>query len=263
MGSVMNDIAFLANSKHRVAILETLVEAPRSRDDLRDEVDASRVTVARILRDLEARNWVENAGQAYVATPTGAWICRAFTRLVDEMEAEHRLRQALQWIPSDLVTFDIRSLRDAEIVLLEERDPTAVVRRFVDLHHGSDRARECARCIAPPLIEKHWELTVDGDARVEQVLTPKALDIVVAHATARRQLHQMLDAANAHYFVTTDIPISVAVVDDIVAINLTDEEGVQKGMLMADDDTVRAWATDLFETYRDKARPVEPDVMTA
>ncbi len=263
MDTALDDIAFLANSEYRVAVLEKLIEAPRSRDELRDHVDASRVTIARILRELEERNWIENSGQAYAVTPLGDWICKEFTRLLDEVEAEHRVRRALQWVPSDLLTFDVQCLRDAETVLLEGSDPTAVVRRFVEFHHDSERAWGCTRCVAPPLIETHWELTVYGDTRVKQVLTPKALDTVLNHSTAKQQLYQMLEEANARYFVSEDIPISVGIVDDAVAINLTDEQGVQKGVLITEDESVHAWAVNLFETYRDKARPVEADAITA
>lgn len=263
MVGALDDIAFLANSENRVAILETFVEAPRTRDELRDHVDASRVTVTRILRELEARNWIENSGQEYAVTPLGDWICNEFTRLADEVEAEQRLRQVLQWVPSDLFTFDVRYLRDAETVLLEGSDPTAVLRRFVGLHNDSERAVGYTCCVAPPLIEKHWELTVNGNTLVEQVLTPKALNTVLNHSTAEQQLYEMLDETNAHYFVYEDIPISVGIVDGTVAINLTDEERVQRGVLITEDETVHKWAVDLFETYRDKARPVDPDVITA
>lgn len=263
MNTALDDIAFLANSENRVAVFETLVETPQSRDEIRDHVDASRVTIARILRELEARNWIENSGQEYTVTPLGNWIYNEFTHLVGEVEAEHRLRQALQWVPSDLLTFDVQCLRDAETVLLEGSDPTAVVRRFVELHHDSERVFGCTCCIAPPLIEKHWELTVNGDTLVEQVLTPKALDTVLNYPTAEQQLHEMLDETNAHYFIGEDIPISAGIVDGTVAINLTDEEKVQKGVLVTEHETVHTWAVDLFETYRDKARPVETDTLTA
>jgi len=263
MNTAIEDIAFLANSENRVAVLKTLVEAPRTRHELRDEVDASRVTIARILRELEARNWIEHSGQAYAVTQLGDWICNEFTSLVDEVEAEHRLRQALRWIPSGLLTFDVQYLRDAETVLLEGSDPTAVVRRFVRFHHESERVFGCTRCVAPPLIEKHWQLTVDGDTLVEQVLTPGALETVLDYPTAEQQLHEMLDEPNAHYFIGENIPISVGIVDGAVAINLTDEEKVQKGVLVTENETVHTWAVDLFETYRDEARPVESDTLTA
>lgn len=258
MDSALDDITFLANSENRVAVFEAFVEAPRSRDEVRDQVDASRVTVARILGELEARNWIEHSGEAYVVTPPGEWIYDEFTRLVDEVEAEHRLRDPLQWIPTEVMTFDARSLRDAEIILLDGTDATALVRRIIEFHRSGEWVRGLSRGAAPEFVENHWEITVHGDTQVDVVLTPEALEVVRNHPPSAQQFREMLDEENARYSVNEDIPISVGIVDGTVGINLTDDRGVLKGGLLTDDETVHAWAVDLFETCRDRASPIEP-----
>lgn len=263
MDAPLDDIAFLANSANRVAVLESLVEESRSRDEVRDQVDASRVTVARILRELEERNWIEHSGQVYAVTPLGEWVCNEFTRLVDEMEAEHRLREPLQWLPTELMAFDAQCLRDAEIILLDGSDPTAFIRRIITFHRSGERLRGVARSAAPMLVENHWEATVHGDTRIELVLTPAALEVIRKHPPSAQQFREMLSEENARYFVHERIPISVGIVDGTVGINLTDEQGVLKGGLVTDDETVHEWTVDLFETCRRKARPVDRDVITA
>lgn len=212
-----------------MAVIETLAETPQSRDEILERVDASRVTVARILRELQARNWVERTGRAYAVTPLGEWVCDEFTRSIDEVEAEQRLREPLQWFPTDLLTFDIRCLRDAEIVLLEGNDATALVRRIVEFHRPGERIRGIARAAAPMLIENQWELTVHGDTRLELVITLEALDVVRDHRPTARRFGEMLDEEGAQWFVHEDIPVSIGIVDDAVGINLTDEQGVLKG----------------------------------
>jgi len=42
MDTALDDIAFLANSDNRVAVFERLVDGSRARDELTDQVDASR-----------------------------------------------------------------------------------------------------------------------------------------------------------------------------------------------------------------------------
>lgn len=261
--SAIDEIAFLANSENRVAVFETLVEAPRSRNEIRTRVGASRVTVARILRELEAREWIEGAGQEYAVTPLGEWVWDAFNCLMEEMEAERRLRELLQWLPSDLLTFDVRHLRDAEIFILDESDSTALVRKIVEFHRSGDRIRGITRDCAPEIIETQWRLTVHGDARVYLVITPDIVDAIHGHPPSKRRFCEMLDQENARYFVCQHVPISVVVVDEAVGINLTDEQGVLKGGLKTDNETVRSWAVDLFETYREKARPVGPEAVRA
>lgn len=262
MDTALDEIAFLANSENRVAVLETLVETPLRRDELRDTVDASRVTIARILRELEARAWIERSGPQYTATHMGSWVCTEFTHLADEMAAEHRLRDALQWIPADLLTFDIHHLRNAELSLVDESDATAFIRRLAEFHRSGARIRGIARECAPEVIETHWEITVAGDTHVELVLTPEIVDAIQAHPPSARRFQEMLAAENTRYLVYDDIPMSVGIVDGAVGINLTDEHGVLRGGLKVEDDVVYDWAVELFERYRNKASPVEPATLT-
>lgn len=263
MYDALEDIAFLANSENRVAVFETLVEAPRSRHELRDQIDASRVTVARVLRELENRNWIENAGKEYEVTSVGEWVCDEFTGLLEEVKAEHRLREPLQWVPDDVVTFDPQCLRDAEIILLDGSDATALVRRIVEFHRSGNRIRGIAREVAPVLVENQWELTVHGDTRIELVISPETIDVIRNHPPTAERFHEMLEAENAQYSVAEEIPVSVGIVDDTVGINLTDEQGVLRGGVVTDDETVHAWAVDLFESCREQATPVEPDAVTS
>ena len=261
MDTALDDIAFLANSDNRVAVFERLVDGSRNRDELIDQVDASRVTIARILRELEAREWITRSGQECAVTPLGEWVYEEFTHLVDEMEAEHRVREAMQWLPPDLLPFDIRSLRGAELILVDETDATVLVRRILEFHRSGDRIRGIARESAPAFIENQWELTVQGDTRVQLVITPEIVETIRDHQPTARRFREMLSQENAHYFVYEDIPISVGIVNGNVGINLTDEQGTLKGGLKTDNETVHAWAVDLFERYQEKSRPVEPDAI--
>lgn len=68
MDARLDDIAFLGNSQNPVGVFNVHVEAPRSLREIRGNVDAARVTIVRILCELEIRGWIEHAGQEYVAT---------------------------------------------------------------------------------------------------------------------------------------------------------------------------------------------------
>ena len=263
MDTALDDVAFLANSANRVRVFETLVEAPRPRDELLDRVDASRVTVTRILRDLEDRDWITRQGREYTVTPLGEWIHDEFARLVGEVEAERRLREPLEWFPSDLLTFDVRSLRDAEVVLLDGSDATLFIRRVLEFHRSGDRIRGVATMVAPVFVENHWESTVHGETLLEMVITPRVLDVILDHPTSARQFREMLAEETTRFSVAEEIPMSVGIVDGAVGINLTDEQGVIKGGIVSEDEDVYEWAVDLYETVREEARPVEPEELTA
>lgn len=258
MTTATDDIAFLANSANRVSVMRLLAAAPRSHDEIRDEIGASRVTTARILREFEERDWLTRTGQECAITATGAWVCEAFTRLEEEMAAERRLRDLLQLFPADLLTFDVRHLRDAELVVREESDATAIIRRILEFRRGGDRIRGLTRTVAPVFIENDWELTVHGDTQLDMVITPEVLETVRAHPTAARQLREMLAEPDVFVSVAADVPISIGIVDGSVGIDLTDEAGVVRGGLVSGDETVYEWAVDLFQTCRSDATPLAP-----
>lgn len=259
MNTALDEIGFLANSENRVAVLETLVEASQDRDRIRDRTDASRVTIARILREFEERDWITRSGQEYTATPLGEWVCEEFTALVEEMEAERRLRESLQWFPSDLLTFDVRCLRDAELLLLDGSDATLFIRRVLEFHRSGDHIRGVATMVAPVFVENHWESTVRGEKVLEMVITPRVLDVILNHPTSARQFREMLDEEDVHFSVYEEIPMSVGIVDGTVGINLTDEQGVIKGGVLSEDETVYEWAVDLFESCREHAESLRSD----
>jgi predicted transcriptional regulator len=112
-------------------------------------------------------------------------------------------------------------------------------------------------------VENQWELTVQGDTRLELVMTPEALDVIREHPRTVQQSREMLREGNVRLFVHEGIPVSLGIVNGAVGINLTDEEGVLKAGLISEDEVVHAWAVDLFERCRAEARPVDPDVITA
>jgi predicted transcriptional regulator len=262
MDAALDDIAFLANSENRVAAFETLVEAPRPRSELLNRVDASRVTITRILRELEDRDWITRSGREYEVTPLGEWVHDEFVRLVDEMEAERRLHEPLQWFPSELLTFDVRCLRDAELVILDGGDATVFIRRVLEFHRSGDHVRGVATVVAPVFVENHWESTVHGETRLKMVITPEVLEIVLNHPTSARQFREMLAEEDTRFYTYEDVPMSVGIVDGTVGINLTDEQGVIKGGIVSDNAAVYEWAVDLFETCREEARPVTREELT-
>jgi len=263
MSTALDDVAFLANSENRVAALRLLVERPRSHDEIREEIGASRVTTARILREFEAREWIARSGQDCTITDTGAWVGEAFEDLLEEMAAERRLREPLQWMPVEDLPFDVRRLRDAELVVREESDATAVFRRIIEFRRSGDRVRGLARMVAPVFIENDWEATVQGDTSLEMVVTPDVLEVIRTHPTSARQLREMLEQSNVHVGVTPDVPLSLTIVDGAVGVDGTDDEGVVKGGFVSEDDVVYGWAVDQFESARADATPVSPEDVEA
>jgi len=262
MEAALDDIAFLANSANRIRVLETIVESSRERNEVHEQVDATRVTIGRTLRDLEEKNWIEQQGRTYTSTPLGEWVVEDMMHLIDEIEAERRLREPLEWLPIEHLTFDIRRLRDAEILLLDGSDASAVFRRIFEFHNSGDWIRGIARDAAPEFVENHWRNTVHGNTKLEMIMTPEIVDAIRNHPDAVRQLREMIELAETDFYVHDQIPFSVGIVDGEVGINLIDEQGALKGGLVTDDEAIHEWAVDRYESFREEASPLDRSAIT-
>jgi predicted transcriptional regulator len=87
MNSPLDTIEYLARSDHRVEVLDAIRTTPRTREEIRDLTDASRVTAGRIIADLEDRGWIVRRGTEYEATTSGRFVAREFSRLMRNLEA--------------------------------------------------------------------------------------------------------------------------------------------------------------------------------
>ncbi|WP_137286315.1 helix-turn-helix transcriptional regulator [Halorussus salinisoli] len=263
MTTPLDDIAFLANSENRVTVLDALATTPRTRQDLLEELDVSRVTLARILRDCKARHWVEQKDEAYTVTPLGEWIYDEITDVLDVLETEHQLREVLPWFPIDDVDFEIEWLRDAEVVRPTESDPTTPIRRAAVQLRGGTSVRVLTMQVVASFFDIVGEPLVQGEMAFEAVATPRVYETITNDSRMAVAFRELANAEDVTFFVTDDVPFVLHVVDDSVLIGLVDDDGTPRAAIESADETIHAWAIDLFETYVRRAEPVTREAITA
>ncbi|WP_096391425.1 hypothetical protein [Halopenitus persicus] len=110
--TTLADVEFLVSSPNRLDVFDAVRTAPRPRHELRERIDASRVTLSRILRDLEDRKWIERNDGEYSPTPRGEIVTREVAQLFANLEALDGLEAALLWLPVELFDFDLARERD-------------------------------------------------------------------------------------------------------------------------------------------------------
>lgn len=262
MDTPLDELAYLANSSTRIDVLDCLGDAPCTRHDLEKHTDSARRTLGRTLRELENRRWIIRRGHEYQLTPLGEWVGDEFTDLVAEMGAERRLREVVRWLPTEVVTFDIRCLRDAEVILLDGTDMTKLERRIVEFHRSGEWIRGFARGVYREAVKNHWELALHEDTQIDHVITPEVVDAIQTDSRSVQRFRELLEADNTRYLMYEEIPLSVGIVNGTVGITLTDERGIPQGGVATDNAAVYEWAVDLFETYCENAEPIDPDMLT-
>lgn len=264
MTSAADEIAFLANSANRVDVLRSLLDGPHSRHVIAERTDVARVTLGRILTELEDHQWITQRGQVCEITPLGAWVVEEFTTFVQTMEAEQRLRRVSQWFPVEGYGFHISHLADAELTLVSRADASAPISQLVSQFEVGGPVRAFSFAITSQFLEACWRHVMDGSVTWQWVFTGEVLEVLQNNPKMARQSREMLDSGSAEYrHYEGEIPHVVIVSEELVNLRLADDDGAATALLQSDDPEVRAWGEATFEAYWRAGDPIGPDAFTA
>lgn len=258
MSDALDDVEFLARSENRVAVLRTLESQPKSRSTLQEEAGVSRVTIGRILDDFEERGWVtKTPNREYALTPTGQMIAGGFDEVLQTVETATHLDSVVQWLPTETMSFDLRRLGGAEIVLPTGPDPAAPTRRAGERLHKTSDVRLLMSVIVSEVVEACWDATVNGDQQLEAVFTPDVIETITTDTTMAPKLKQMMESENVTvYRSERSFPHILGLLDDITAFGVTDEENLPRAYFETTDGAVREWAEATYERHREAAVPI-------
>jgi DNA-binding transcriptional MocR family regulator len=136
----LDRVRFLARADSRVHILERLAtDGPATQRALRDDLDASRTTVARALSALDAEGWVEADCGTYRLSHAGRVVTEEFSALLDTMGRLDDLAAVLRWLPADLDTPAFHRADDVTVTTPTDADPYAPARTQTEILHSADR----------------------------------------------------------------------------------------------------------------------------
>lgn len=263
MNSALDDIAFLANSMNRVTLLNELTDGPHSKHVLMEATDFSRVTLGRILDDLEDRQWITQEGQVCDITPLGTWVLEEFAAFKDLMESEQNIREIFEWFPTDGYGFDIRCLADADITSISRADASAPISTLIKQFELTGRIYAFSFAITSQFLEACWQAVMDERVTWEWVFTADVLDVMKHSPTMARQSREMLETGRANYRLYEGaIPYVVIVSEDTVNLRLADSDGAATALIQTDHDQVRSWARTQFNEYWENGTALTAETFT-
>lgn len=261
---VLDEVEFLVRSANRLDLLAAIRDRPRTRRELRAVTDSSRVTLSRILGDLEDRGWIERVDGRYEPTPEGSVVAREVARLFDNLGTVENLGETLRWLPVEAFDFELARLADATVVTPTERDLTAPITRTARRVREARRVRNVATGVSAEVIDAYLA-DAEWDRSCESVLHARVFDFVEGDPNLCRKLAELVavDHVSVYRYDGEEPPVMLTVCDDVVVLcgrsdSRSSPEGVE-----TDDPAVRAWATDAFESYRENAEPVDTGAFTA
>lgn len=251
-------ISFQARSVNRVRTLNALTEGSIERRTLADAIEISRPTLSRILDDFEEYGWVLRKGQRYEATQLGTFVNREFLRMIERFKAVDNLRAVAQWFPEEGFGFDLSRLSTATTVLPSKEDAMATMSHIASRVESADRVRSLSYSMLP-----YQKVVKDGQL-FEAIFNPAALDIMKGDPKMRTWAHEILSSGNSAIFRSDgDLPYVLVITDDITNLCLSGDDGSPRAVIDTEDQNIREWAEDAFESYRSTATPLDPASFTS
>jgi predicted transcriptional regulator len=245
------DIDEFVGLTRRSSALAALREGPLDRRDLQERVGVSRPTIHRQIRALEADGLVAKRDGAFALTPVGELAASEFARTFEVMDTVSALSRVVQWLPVSAFDFDFARLRDADVTLPQPNDPFAPTRRMLRRIHGADRIRMVTYTFLPEENPSTRRCSIREEQFFEGVMDPTLVETVLADPASAAYFRELLTQGRRLVVSSVPVPFIVTIADDAVLIGAVDEGGSPQGLILTDDEAVRAWAEETVDGYLD------------
>ncbi|WP_135821149.1 helix-turn-helix transcriptional regulator [Halostella litorea] len=259
MAPSTGDADILAVLDGRGDVLDSLREEPKDKRALEADLDVSRSTVDRALRELETAGLVDRDGGRYLPTATGRLLVREYRRFESTAAAVARLEPFLKWVPEGELDLDPRWLTDVELRTPREGDPYAMINRHVEAIAECDRFDGMLPLVGLHAHETTYERVVEDGATVDVVLSRTALETM--RTEPYRPKARELLAHDRYDVAVTDepVPYFLGVFDGEHVQVGVDEDGEPRALAEADSARVVEWAEGKLRDVRAAATPVTAD----
>ncbi len=270
IGEARDDIEFLVSSWNRLDVLAAIMDEPKTRGELREAMSVSRVTLSRILSDLETRGWIARAASQYEATKAGEYVASDVIRLIENVRALNRLGENIDWIRLDEFDFDLSCLQTADIIMPSWDDFSAQTRALVDLVYESATLKGIATGLDREFMQALADATTTGELSLELILLPKVIDAITDTPELARLFSDLADAPTATLYryrgpsdlMELGIHVPKTSGDTVVMLCGEYEDGAPPGTIESTDPTVVEWAESYFEATRGASRELKAAVFT-
>lgn len=245
---------------------------PREKCDLVRELEESRSTIDRALRELERARFVERDENGYRTTLAGDLALAEYERFAARLDGLAELRDVLEGLPPD-EPLDCALFERAEASLpgqCSPHDPVEELGAFLD---DAAHLRVFATAVIPKYVELYRERVVDGGATADFVLFEGVVEWLLA-----RRADDVMDFFDADGVTVAEtaadhsFSLIIAEYDDSSASDADDDrndravgvmfydEGSLAGFVHTDAREAVAWAETRFERIENEAVPLDGPV---
>ena len=237
---------------HRGALLGCIAEGTDDRRALVGELDVSRSTVNRGIRDLEEAGLLVEEVDGFELTRYGQLAIEVY-RTGDQLAT---IEPLVERLPADL---PLATIRNAGIAFPERPVPQRPIDDILTMIEGASEVVALAPAVIPTIVEATIDAVRGGDLTATVVVDETVLEGLWSE---RPDVMDEGVATEGYALLETDQPVTfgLLVVDDRMAsIGVHDDTGRLLGLLINEDEATIEWARATFESYREAAQRVRSD----
>jgi len=251
------DSAFRETLARRERVLGALGAEPMDQRELRDELDVSRSTAYKSLRELEEAGLVRQDGNGhYRLTQYGSLVHRRHAEYVARISRLRAARTVVEALPDDLLV-PLAFVERGQFEIASPHAPERPLERLDAESRLSSDYRVLSPIAVPRLLAEIHDRVEEGDLVVELLVEAGAIDYL-------REYDRLDEALENDGFglLDTEEPLEFGVfVDDdreTAALFAYGPQGGIVGMLLSDAADAYRWADRTYRRYRESATTVEP-----
>lgn len=240
----------------RAELLAQLLDGGAEKRALEDDLDISRSTLDRSVRELEALGVLTYADGEYALTPVGRRLVRNYLRFRRQVAVAVEFQPFLEHVSMAPLPFDLDWLRDAELFVPEPSNPYSMVDRHVSRLREMNRGRVILPIVGLHVHETVHETIVERGGEAELVVTKGVADVLTSDPEFAELTADLIATERFDLQVHDEIPYLLGVFDDEVVQMGVDDGGELRAMIEADGDSVLEWAREAITQYYREARPL-------
>jgi predicted transcriptional regulator len=249
----------LTASRKRLQLIAALRGGAKTRSELADRCDSSKSTVNRNAQELQKYGWAEqNIDREYQLTPLGERVAQHladFATGVKHFQAEPEM---IEHYRGD-TTIPPEVLAEATVDTANPDNAQAALQEYMGTIKSEKPEATDVRLLGgttgPVMIDLIQEL-IESAAHLEIVVDEATTEASPSGFAAQAQRGELPDNFDL-YTHPERIQFGLLIIgDELAMIGAYDERGdVQAGM-QGESKAVIDWAEEVYETYRERARPV-------
>ncbi len=242
----------------RADIVSQLVDGPKHKRDLTDEMDISRSTVYKAIRELEASFIAERTEDGYQPTLMGRLLFEEYERFYTTVRDISRPGQLLAALPKES---DVGPtlLNGADCVFPERHAPNRPVHSFEEMVREATAVKGLISVVRPRYVEVFRNRLLSGELRAELVLECPVVESL--RADYREAFDACLRSGNVTVRETHEqLPFGLLVVEEpIPAVRVTvyNASGGIQGVITNRSDDAVEWGRSFWQRHRRHSTEIE------